>query len=275
MDGRSGNGGPRGMGFTLVELLLALAIFSLVAAMAGGAFWSVLKAWTRGGEMLEQLHYGEYAMEQVVSALRGAAWFPSKPEAFGFWLDDGGGTSATAANEASWVTSGTAFLPPDSPFQHGLHRISVTVEGSGEERGLVVRAWPHLAEEVERGDVESWKVAPGVNGFACEWYDFEDERWTQDWEETNSLPKLVRVTLTMAKRKEFDEELELQRLVELEVAPMLPAKESRDRTTDDPRGTGGQPAGGGETGTEGADAGGGEQGAGGVRIEGGPRGGGK
>jgi prepilin-type N-terminal cleavage/methylation domain-containing protein len=135
--------------FTLIELLVALAIFSLAAAMSGGIFWSITKAWNRGGEMLEQLHYGEFAMEQLVTALRGAAWFPSKPEAFGFWLDPRGGTSKTAANEISWVTSGTAFLPPDSPFQHGLHRLSVTVDGSREDRALVVQAWPHLAEEVD------------------------------------------------------------------------------------------------------------------------------
>lgn len=226
-------------GFTLIELLVALAIFSLVAAMAAGAFWSVLKAWNRGGEMLEQLHYGEFAMEQLVTALRGAAWFPSKPEAFGFWLEDRGGTSKSAANKVSWVTSGTAFLPPDSPWQNGLHRLSVTVDSVGGERGLVVRAWPHLSEEVNEGDVEAWLVTPGVEGFACEWYDFEDEAWSQDWEETNSLPKLVRVTLTMQEREDFDEELELQRLVELEVAPEIPGRENRDRTT----GTrGGEPA---------------------------------
>ena len=222
-------------GFTLIELLVALAIFSLVSAMSAGVFWSVMKAWGRGRQMLDQLHYGEYAMEQLVTALRGAAWFSSKPEAFGFWLEDRGGTSKTAANKASWVTSGSAFLPPDSPFQHGLHRLSVTVEGAGEERGLVVRAWPHLAEEIEEGDVESWLVSPGVDGFSCEWYDFDEERWTQDWEETNSLPKLVRVTLTMQKREEFDENLELQRLVELEVAPLIPGGERKDRTTGDPR----------------------------------------
>ena len=74
---------------------------------------------------------------------------------------------------------------------------------------------------------------PASQGFACEWYDFEDEDWSQDWEETNSLPKLVRVTLTMQKREDFDEELELQRLVVLEVAPELPGRESRDRTTAD------------------------------------------
>ena len=209
--------------FTLIELLLALAIFSLAVAIAGGAFWGVTKAWTRGGELLEQLHYGEFAMEQLVTALRGAAWFPSKPSAFGFRLD--GGT-------ASWVTSGTAFLPPDSPLRNGLHRLSVGVENAGGGRGLVVRAWPHLSEDDDARDAEPWLVCPEAESFKCEWYDFDLDSWSQDWEETNSLPKLVRVTLTMKKRKEFDEELELQRLVELEVAPEIPARENRDRTTD-------------------------------------------
>ena len=170
-------------------------------------------------------------MEQLVSALRGAAWFPSKPDAFGFRLEDRGGTSLSAANSASWVTSGTAFLPPDSPFQHGLHRLSVTVEGSGPNRSLAVRAWPHLADDVEERDVDPWLVAPNVAGFSCEWYDFDEDRWSQKWEHTNSLPKLVRVTLAMQPRTDFEETLVLRRLVELEVAPDIPGRERRDRTT--------------------------------------------
>ncbi|MDR0994303.1 MAG: prepilin-type N-terminal cleavage/methylation domain-containing protein [Verrucomicrobiota bacterium] len=222
----------RAQGFTLIELLLALAIFTLVAAMAGGAFLTVTKAWNRGGEMLEQLHYGEFAIEQLVSALRGAAWFSSKPEAFGFWLDDSGGTSREAANTISWVTSGTAFLQPDSGLQNGLHRLSVTVESLSGQQGLYVRAWPHLVEDMNENDAEPWLVSPGVQGFSCEWYDFEEETWSQEWEETNSLPKLLRITLTMEKREAFDEHLELQRLVELEVAPELPGRERRGRSTD-------------------------------------------
>ena len=267
----------------MVELLVALAIFSLAAAIAAGSFWSITKAWTRGGEMLEQLHYGEFAMDQLVTALRGAAWFSSKPEAFGFWLDDSGGTSKDAANHVSWVTSGTAFLPPDSPLQNGLHRLSLTVEGSGDERGLTVRAWPHLSEEIGESDVDSWLVAPGVEGFSCEWYDFEDESWSQDWEETNSLPKLLRITLTMQERKEFDENLELVRLVELEVAPELPGRERRDRTTgtteeqpsEGEGGAGGSAGGGGAAGGPGGGGqGGGPGGGGGAGAGGGPGGGG-
>ena len=128
------------------------------------------------------------------------------------------------------TTSGN--LPLDSPLRNGLHRVSVSVESVQGEDGLAVRAWPHLAEDVDAGDAEPWMISSEVEEFECEWYDFENEGWTGDWEETNSLPKLVRVTMTMKKRKDFDEELELQRLVELEVAPEIPARENRDRTTD-------------------------------------------
>ena len=244
----------RKKGFTLIELLLALVVFSLAVAMAAGAFWSILRTWNRGGELLEQLHYGEFAMEQLVTALRGAAWFPSKPSAFGFWLDDRGGTSASAANEISWVTSGSAFLPPDSPLQNGLHRISITVEGSGPDRSLVVRAWPHLteSEDVRPSQIESRPVVPQVEGFSCEWYDFEEDRWSQDWETTNSLPKLLRVTLTMQKRKDFDERLQLRRMIPLEVAALLPGTERRDRRQAPGRGRGGGE--GGEGGGGGAPA---------------------
>ena len=206
---------PRSDAFTLVELLLALMIFALVMASASAAFWSVMKAWNRGEDLLGRLHHGEYAMEQLAGALRGAAWFPSKPEAFGFRLDASGGSSPSAANEFSFVT--------------GLHRLSVTVEGRGDKRGLVVRAWPHLALETEAKDVEAFLVAPGVEGLSCEWYDFEQESWSQEWEMTNSLPKLVRLTIAMQPREGERDGLVFRRLVELEVAPPLPGRERNSR----------------------------------------------
>lgn len=260
-----------GEGFTLIELLLALAIFALVMGMAGGAFWSVTKAWNRGESVLGQLHRGEYAMEQLVAALRGAAWFPSKPEAYGFWLEDGGGTGESAENKVSFVTAGSAFLPPDSLLRDGLHRLEVTAEGSGKNRGLTVRAWAHVTEEAEKRDKQEWQVLKGVKGFACEWYDFEDESWSQDWEETNSLPKLVRVTLTMQADGELKESLKLQRLVVLEVAPELPGRERKGarRVGEEKSGTGNRnrEEGGSSSGNSGSGSGGsGKGGSGQTKI---------
>lgn len=214
-------------GFTLVELLLALAIFSMIMTIVASTYLGVVRSWLQGTEAMEQLHYGEYVAEQLESALRSAAWFSSKPEAFGFWLDSTGGTSRDAANEVSWVTSGSAFLLPDSPYQNGLHRIAVTVSGTGDERGLLVKTWSHLEEETEAKDVEGDIVSDEIRGFHCQWYNFAEERWSQEWEETNSLPKLVQFTLVMKPREAFEKSMEIKRLVELEVAPELPGQEQR------------------------------------------------
>ena len=117
-----------------------------------------------------------------------------------------------------------------------------------------MRAWPHLteSEDVRPSQIESRPVVPQVEGFSCEWYDFEEDRWSQDWETTNSLPKLLRVTLTMQKRKDFDERLQLRRMIPLEVAALLPGTERRDRSQAPGRGRGGGE--GGEGGGGGAPA---------------------
>jgi prepilin-type N-terminal cleavage/methylation domain-containing protein len=223
---------PSRRGFTLIELLLALTIFSLAMAMAGGSLWSILRAWRRGGEMLDSLHYGEYVLSQLEGAVRSAAWFPSKPETFGFVLEDDGGTSDSAANRITFTTGSGAFLPADSPLAGGLHRLSIAVSGSGESRGLVATAYPHMADAEDLGldrkpDREEIPVSLEVYGFSCEWYDFEEEDWSQDWEETNSLPKLVRLNLVMKPREGEKDRLKLSRVVELAVAPDLPGRERR------------------------------------------------
>jgi len=223
---------PSRRGFTLLELLLALSIFTLAMAMAGGSLWSILRAWRRGGDMLDSLHYGEYVLSQLEGAVRSAAWFPSKPETFGFVLEDDGGTSDSAANRITFTTGSGAFLPPESPLAGGLHRLSLSVDGTGERRGLVATAYPHMVDAEDIGmerkpDAEEIPVSREVQGFSCEWYDFEEEDWSQEWEETNSLPKLVRLNLVMKPRENEKEPLRLSRVVELAVAPDLPGREKR------------------------------------------------
>ena len=227
---------PSRRGFTLIELLLALSIFSIAMAMVGGSLWSILRAWRRGGEMLDSLHYGEYVLSQLEGAVRSAAWFPSKPETFGFVLEDDGGTSDSAANAITFTTGSGAFLPADSPLAGGLHRLSLTVSGSGASRGLVATAYPHMADAEDIGlerkvEREEIPVSREVEGFSCEWYDFEQEDWSQDWEKTNSLPKLVRLNLVMKPREGEKERLKLSRVVEHDDALGLPDHVGRHADT--------------------------------------------
>ena len=207
-------------GFTLLELLVALAILTAAFGIIWSTFSSTVKAWTRGTELLDDLHRGDFVMEQLTSALRSAAFFRTAPDKYGFWLKDRG-SGDDSHDEISWVTSGTAFLPPDSPLANGLHRIMVTIEDNKDgDPAVRVKAFPHLAEvDPDSVEVEEWFVSTEIKGLECKVYNQEDEDWDEEWEDTNSIPTLVSITLYMDPIEEYGDPVELKRLIEIPVAP--------------------------------------------------------
>lgn len=68
---------PHARGFTLVELLVAVAIAALVLLAAGTAYSALIRAEARNGEAVERLRTAEGFMERLDRALRGA--MPSDP----------------------------------------------------------------------------------------------------------------------------------------------------------------------------------------------------
>lgn len=206
-------------GFTLLELLVTLTILATAMSVIIGAFTVTLRGWNRGGELLEDLHHGDFVMEQLVSALRSTAFLQGSPEKYGFWLDDQGG--AMPRDTISWVTSGTAFMLPDSPLANGLHRIEIGIEKNDQGTpSVAVRAYPHLAE-FEEMESETWFVSSVVQGLDLRVYDEKTETWKDEWEDTNAIPSLVEVTLYMEPLEKYDPPVKMSRLVEIPLAPMV------------------------------------------------------
>lgn len=208
--------------FTLIEVLVAVAIMAVAFAIVWSTFTAAVNGWQRGTKLLDQLHRGDFVMEQLVIALRSAAFFSNRPDKYGFRLDESG-SGESSRDTISWVTSGLAFLPPDSPLANGLHRLEFGLDTDDRGRPAVaIRAWPHLADE-EESDVkgEPWYVSTEVQGFRCRTYNAEDEKWEHEWENTNSVPRLVEITLYLQPFEDYEEPQKLQRLVEIPIAPPL------------------------------------------------------
>lgn len=226
--GRTGlaRGERAGMaGFTFVELLVALTILSLAFAIAISIFTSALKAWRRGSDELTKLHHGDFVMEQLVQALRSTAFFDSLPEAYEFRLQKrhAGGHPGDVI---SWVTSSSAFMSLDSPYANGLHRIVVTVDRTDRgQYGVAIRAMPHLSED-EDLEPDSWFVSTRVKGLRCRIFDDEIGAWQDGWDESNSIPSLVEITLYMDPEEEYGPPTRIQRAVEIPVAPAVTSRVS-------------------------------------------------
>jgi prepilin-type N-terminal cleavage/methylation domain-containing protein len=206
-------------GFTLLELLVALVILVTAFTIIWSSFSATINAWRRGSEALDDLHHGDFVMEQVVSALRSAAFFSTAPHKYGFHLRD---RDAAYPNDMiSLVVSGTVFIPEGSPLAQGLHRLVMTVEPNDEgEDAFAVRAFPHLAE-IDDDEEDPWFISSVVKGIECRVYNIEDEVWESDWEDTNSIPSVLEVTLYMEPTKQYGDPMTIKRLVEIPIAPAV------------------------------------------------------
>ncbi|MDD3604693.1 MAG: type II secretion system protein [Kiritimatiellae bacterium] len=213
-------------GFTLLEVLCAVAILATAMSVILGTFTVCVRAWTRGEEALDDLHHGDYVMEQLVSALRSAAWFGTSPGKYGFHLEDRGGDYPQ--DMISWVTSGTAFLPQGSELAHGLHRLTVSIEDNEDgDDAVAIRSFPHLAD-LKDDESEPWFVSSVVKGLNCRIYNVEDEDWEDDWEDTNAIPQIVEITLYMDPLERYGDPITIKRMVQI---PVAGAVEKRVLTT--------------------------------------------
>ncbi len=208
----------RRRGFTLLEILVAVVLLATAFSIIWSTFATTIDGWRRSSEFVDRISHGDYVIDQLVSSLRSTAYFKNRPDKFGFWLDSKGGGDAPR-DTISWVTSGTAFMLPDDPLGKGLHRIMLTVEDAPSgDSGLAVRAFQYMEEEIDKDDVDPWFVSPRVIGLDCEVYNFEEEDWKDEWEDTNSVPSLIQITVYLEPVEKYKPAVKMQRIIQIPVA---------------------------------------------------------
>ena len=219
--------GARGA-FTLLEILVAVAILGLVATTVAFVMGVGVEAWRAGTEMAEESHDGEGVMEQIALALR-SAYYPANGEAdwdFGFQHEDGG-DGERARDSFSWVKIGNSLVGEDTPWAGSAHRVRLFVESSGGEDGpgLYATAWQTvgLAEDFDPDeDVEPLLLSDRVVGLDCRMQDPQKAvepgkpyEWIDEWTESNRIPDHVLVTLALRPQKEGADPDVLVRCVQL------------------------------------------------------------
>ena len=212
---------PKSAGFTFLELLVALTLLVFAFAIIWETFSGTVQAWQRGSQLLDELRHGDFVMEQLVSALRSAAFFKTNPGRYGFRLETGNAGSYPG-DKLSWVTVSSAFIPPDSVLSKGTHRLIFSIEDNDDgEAAVCIRAYDPLLENEDTVQIDRWFVSTEVQGIQCRVYNPEEEIWENSWEgeQTNSLPSLMEITLYMDPIEKSGEPVTLKRVVEIPIAP--------------------------------------------------------
>jgi hypothetical protein len=227
--------------FTLLEILLAVSLMALICTSTFMSFNVVIRSWQAGTKMSESLNRGDFIMDQLVKGLR-SAYTPNKSGSpdYGFILVDNG-EEIDSADSISWVKIGPALVGRNSSFAETPHRVVFTLsedEDFDDCLPATIKAWQIVGlpdDFDEEDDIETTLISRDTLGFNCRVKDpeqnLEDElvagdnheiEWLDEWENSNSIPELVEVTLFLKPAKEGDEPMELKRLVSIPIVAKVP-----------------------------------------------------
>jgi len=217
-------------GFTLLELMVAIAIFALVSSITFALLAAVSKAWERGTALSEDLHAGDYVIDQVVDGLQAARY---RDKGDGLILKNNG-DGPGAVDSITWVKEGSSLVGEDSHLAKTYHHIRFFI---GKDRngktGAAYTAWGDEYLQPDDFDPESLTpelLSDRVVGFNCRvaTNDFEMSQlhWLDTWEddlpggdnETNHVPRFVEITLYLKPLGGDDAPLEMRRMVDIPMA---------------------------------------------------------
>ena len=203
--------------------MVAMVLLTIAMSIAFQAFAGTLRAWKRGTEVMEGITHGDFAMNQLVSALNSTIYFnnPRKTYAFKIEKSSNGGLPT---DWISFVTASGAFMPHSSPFSSGPHRIELFIDDDDYgDPALFALAMPAIATDDEEEfadeyDAEPILVSRAVQGLEIMIWDEEDEAWTEKWEKENAIPERVLLAVFVASENEDEEPIEFVRVVEIPVS---------------------------------------------------------
>ncbi len=207
-------------GFTLLELVVAMTIMVIAFSIAFQAFSGTIRGWKRGTEVMDGIKHGDFAMSQLVAAVNSTIYFYNPRKTYAFKIEKGS-ESGLPADEISFVTSSSAFMPHDSPFATGPHRITLFIDDEDGEPALFALAMPAIADADEFEDdydAEPILVSRAIQGLEILIWDKEAEEWTEEWEAENSIPERILLTTFVAAEDEDEEPIEFSRTLEIPVA---------------------------------------------------------
>lgn len=187
----------RSRGFTLIEILLAIAIFMVALAAIYSTWVLILRATQVGKEAAAQMQRQRIAVRVIEDSLTGIQSYQASPQYYSFNVENGDAP----------MLQFTARVPDDFPRSgrfgdFNVRRLTFSVEPVADtvrktsENDLVLRQYPILQGIDPEEEATPFVLARNVQKFYVECWDTNLLDWNDEWLDTNSIPQLLRVTLT-------------------------------------------------------------------------------
>ena len=262
-------------GFTMLEILLAIMILSIMTIISALVFQTVVHNWTLATDMADNMQRVDYITAQVTYALR-SAYFPTSEkttEADGFMLlNHNENNDPDESDVISWTKLGPAIVGRNSRFARSPHRVTLFVRSerdADEEHpaGLIAQVIGEdkfRPDDFDEDDETNWDwflLGSQVQGFNCRVLDKNEPfshgmaNWQDIWDTSNAIPRRVQLTFWMKPVEEDKDPYPVVRVLEI---PLWDISQNPIKT--DSTGSGsrkGNKGGGSKTGGKGGGSGGG------------------
>ena len=180
--------------FTLVEIMMAMMIFSLVVAAIYSTLMLVMRATRVGQDAAVQAQRQRIVLRTIEDSLMCIQSFQASQKYYWFGVENG---PAPMLSFASRVP--TEGFPRNGKFgDFNLRRLTFTLEAAPEGgTNLVLRQNPVLMDLDEDEKKFPVILAHNVKAFMIECWDKNRLEWTDKWITTNAIPPMVRVGLVL------------------------------------------------------------------------------
>ena len=185
--------------FTLIEIMVAIAIFGMIVAAIYSTWVLILKSSRVGQETAAQIQRQRIALRTIEDSLTCIQSFQASMQYYYFVVQNGD------QPRLSFTARVPAIFPRNGRFgDFNLRRLTFTVEaGPDSEKDLVLRQNPILMDVDQDEQSYPLVLARNVKNFAVECLDTNKGQWVTEWDDTNSIPPQVRYTLVLGGNDDF------------------------------------------------------------------------
>jgi prepilin-type N-terminal cleavage/methylation domain-containing protein len=186
-------------GFTILEVMIAIFIFALVLTAIYSTWFGILKGTKSGTNAAAAVQRSRIAMRALEDAFLTMQMFNDNLKHYWFITEANGDFSG-----ASFVARLPASYPGVGRYGDQIvRRVSFSARPAAEGNYELVMSQAPMLMNTNTGAAEAYELvlAKDVSLFMLEYYDLQTGEWFTDWVNTNTLPRLIRITLGQGKSK--------------------------------------------------------------------------
>jgi type II secretion system protein J len=182
--------------FTLIELMIAIGIFSMVLAAIYSTWTAILRSSAVGRQAAASIQRARITVRILEDSLSSAQMFLGNRRSNYYAFEAENGDDP----RLSFVARLSKSFPRGGKFGDlDVRRLTYSLEsGPDNSRQLVLRQYPILmGDEYSDERDHPLVLAKNVKSFEFQFWDSRLNDWTDEWKPVNQIPRLIMVTLTL------------------------------------------------------------------------------